>query len=272
MPKEMLPLVDKPIIQHIVEELVAAGIEDIVIVTGYHKRSIEDHFDQASTDLRSSLTASGKKKLLETVEQISNLANFAYIRQKGEHYGTGVPLMNAAHLIGDEPFLYTFADDFVDASPSRFKQLLAVHAKYGGSVLTCVLRDSDEDFKKFGYVGGDQIDNGVIDATSIVEKPGSRQASPSTSAAVSGYVLDPMVFKYLEAYKEGFTGEIEFRLTEVLQQMIQDGHHVYGCEIQNGIFYDTGDKLEYLKTVFDYALRRGDIGPELEEYLRNKLH
>lgn len=271
MPKEMLPLVDKPIIQHIVEELVASGIQDIVIVTGYHKRSIEDHFDQASTDLRSSLTDSGKKKLLETVERISNLANFAYIRQKGDFYGTGVPLMNAAHLIGEEPFLYTFADDFVDASPSRFRQLLAVHEKHGGSVLTCVIRDSDEDYNKFGYIGGDQIDNGVIDATAIIEKPGSRNASPSSSAAVSGYVLDPMVFKYLEAYKKSFKGEIEFRLTEVLQQMIQDGHHVYGCEIQNGTFYDTGDKLEYLKTVFDYALRRSDIGPELEEYLRNKL-
>src|SRR5438270_1972842 len=121
MPKEMLPLVDKPIIQHIVEELVSAGITDIVIVTGYHKRNIEDHFDQVSADLRANLEQGGKDELLEATERIANFANFAYIRQKGP-YGTGTPLMNAAHLIGDEPFIYTYADDFVAASPSRFQQ------------------------------------------------------------------------------------------------------------------------------------------------------
>lgn len=271
MPKEMLPLVDKPIIQHIVEELVDAGIEDIVIVTGYHKRSIEDHFDQASTDLRSSLSEGRKDELLNTVDKISNLANFAYIRQKGVYYGTGVPLLCSAHLIGNEPFIYTFADDFVDASPSRFRQLLDVHAKHGGSVLTCVPRNAPTDYSKFGYIGGDQIDNGVIDVTTIVEKPGTAKNSPSSNASVSGYVLDPVIFKYLTTYEKGFKGGMEFRIQEVLQQMIRDGHHIYGCEIQNGTFYDTGDKLEYLKTVFDFALSRSDIGPELADHLRKKL-
>jgi UTP--glucose-1-phosphate uridylyltransferase len=123
MPKEMLPLVDKPIIQHIVEELAEAGIEDIVIVTGYHKRSIEDHFDHISADLKANLTASNKTELLNETKKISELANFAYVRQKGP-YGTGTPVLNAAHLIGDEPFIYTYADDFVEAVPNRAQQLL----------------------------------------------------------------------------------------------------------------------------------------------------
>src|SRR5438046_1078413 len=122
MPKEMLPLVDKPIIQQIVEELCQAGITDIMIVTGYHKRTIEDHFDHMSADLKANLEQAGKKELLQATADISSLANFAYIRQKGP-YGTGTPLLSAAHLIGDEPFVYTFADDFVMATPSRFTQL-----------------------------------------------------------------------------------------------------------------------------------------------------
>src|SRR5580700_6328182 len=142
MPKEMLPLVDKPIIQQIVEELSGAGITDIIIVTGYHKRTLEDHFDRMSSDLRANLEAGGKTKLLETTAKIAELANFAYIRQKGP-YGTGTPLLNAAHLIGNEPFIYTFADDFVQASPSRFQQLLDVHDARGGSVLTSIRRDGD---------------------------------------------------------------------------------------------------------------------------------
>jgi len=271
MPKEMLPLVDQPIIQHIVEELVDAGITDIVIVTGYHKRSIEDHFDRASPELRHSLRKGKKDKVLAAIDKVAELANFAYIRQKGP-YGTGTPLLNAAHLINNEPFVYTFADDFVDASPSRFKQMLAVHAKYGGSVLTCVPRDAEEDYQKFGYIGGDQIDNGLIDVRTIVEKPGSRKAAPSSNASVSGYVLDPLILDYLQKQRETFSGEGEFKIQEAMQKMIEDGHHFYGCEIQNGTFYDTGNKLEYLKTVFDFALRRSDIGPELEEHLRNKLH
>lgn len=271
MPKEMLPLVDQPIIQHIVEELVRAGVTDIIIVTGYHKRSIEDHFDRASPELRHSLKRDNKQKILEAVDKVADQANFVYIRQKSDYYGTGIPLLNAAHLIGGEAFIYTFADDFVDASPSRFRQLLDVHEKHGGSILTCVPRDSDDDYRKFGYIGGDQIDNGVIDASSIVEKPGTRAASPSSNASVSGYVLDPVIFDYLEKYMQDFKGDTEFTLSEVLQHMIEDGHHVYGCEIQNGTYYDTGNKLEYLKTVFDFALRRSDIGPELEDYLRNKL-
>lgn len=271
MPKEMLPLVDKPIIQQIVEELAGAGITDIVIVTGYHKRTLEDHFDHISADLKGNLEQGGKQDLLEATAKISGLANFAYIRQKGP-YGTGTPLVNAAHLIGDEPFIYTFADDFVQAKPSRFAQMIKVYEEKGGSVITCVRRDGDEDYKRYGYVAGDEISAGLIDMTTIVEKPGSRANAPSDLASVSGYVFDPILIQYLqEQLKTYDPAKGEFMIQDSMQKMIKDGHHIYGCEIQNGQYYDTGNPLEYLKTVFTFAIERDDIGPALKTYMREKL-
>jgi UTP--glucose-1-phosphate uridylyltransferase len=271
MPKEMLPLVDKPIIQHIVEELSEAGITDIVIVTGYHKRTIEDHFDRMSTDLRANLEEGGKADLLEATAKISNLANFAYIRQKGP-YGTGTPIINAAHLIGNEPFVYTFADDFVDASPIRFQQMIDAQAKHGGSVITCVKRDGDADYKRYGYVAGNEVEPGLIDVSTVVEKPGSREQAPSSLASVSGYVFDPVILEYLQRQLETHdASKGEFMMQDAMQQMINDGHHIYGCDIKDGTYYDTGNPLEYLKTVFNFAMRRDDIGPALNDYLREKL-
>jgi UTP--glucose-1-phosphate uridylyltransferase len=270
MPKEMLPLVDKPIIQQIVEELVAAGITDIVIVTGYHKRTIEDHFDRISGDLQANLEQSNKTDLLNATKKISDMANFAYIRQKGP-YGTGTPLMDAAHLIGNEPFIYTFADDFIYAKPTRFGQLIDVHNQLGGSVIACVRRSGDEDFKRYGYVDGKEISEGVVDIDEVVEKPGSREQSPSDLASVSGYVFDPILIDYLREQLKTHTGEKEFMIQDSMQKMIHDGHHIYGCEVKNGEYYDTGNPLEYLKTVFNFALERQDIGPLLEDYLRQKL-
>jgi UTP--glucose-1-phosphate uridylyltransferase len=272
MPKEMLPLVDKPIIQQIVEELTSAGIEDIVIVTGYHKRSIEDHFDHTSMELRSNLKQGGKFELLEEVRKISQLANFAYIRQKGP-YGTGTPLLNAAHLIGDEPFIYTFADDFVQASPPRFSQLIEQYGQRGGSVLTCVRRDGDEDYKRYGYVAGQKTAPGLVAVETIVEKPGSRDQAPSDLASVSGYVLEPEVLNYLQKQLQARADDEtrEFQLQDALQAMINDGRQVFGLEVQGGTYYDTGNPLEYLKTVIDFGLERPDIGPALAEHLRKKL-
>src|SRR5690606_33104605 len=145
MPKEMLPLVDKPIIQYIVEELVEAGIEDIVIVTGYHKRSIEDHFDHMSADLRQNLKDGNKLELLEETKKISDLAKFAYVRQKGP-YGSATPLASVAHLIGDEPFIYTYADDLVPSEPNRFKQMIELYEELGGSILPCIEVKSDDEY------------------------------------------------------------------------------------------------------------------------------
>jgi UTP--glucose-1-phosphate uridylyltransferase len=270
MPKEMLPLIDKPIIQYIVEELCDAGITDIVIVTGYHKRTIEDHFDHTSADLRKNLEEAGKTKLLEATRRISNLANFAYIRQKGP-YGTGTPILNAAHLIGSEPFIYTFADDFVQATPTRFKQLIDAQAEHGGSVISCVRRDGDADYQRYGYVAGKEISPGLVDMTTIVEKPGSREKAPSDLASVSGYVFEPLLLEYLQKNLTDYKGEGEFMIQDAMQQMINDGHHIYACDIKNGTYYDTGNPLEYLKTVFNFAVQRDDIGPQLSDFLREKL-
>ena len=271
MPKEMLPLVDKPIIQHIVEELVEAGITDIVIVTGYHKRTIDDHFDRMSAELRANLEEAGKTKLLEATHHISYLANFAYLRQKGP-YGTGTPILNAAHLIGHEPFIYTFADDFIDAKPTRFQQLIDARAKHEGSVISCIRRDGEADYQRYGYVSGDEIAPGLVDIKTIVEKPGSRDQAPSDLASVSGYVFDPVILEYLQKQLAQYDGQNgEFMIQDSMQRMIDDGHHIYGCDVQDGVYYDTGNPLEYLKTVFDFALRRDDIGPQLREHLHKKL-
>lgn len=258
MPKEMLPLIDKPIIQYIVEELVDAGIEDIVIVTGYHKRSIEDHFDAISADLRDNLLQGGKDQILADVQKVSDLANFAYIRQKGP-YGNGTPILNAAHLIGDEPFIYTFADDFVVAKPkSRFKQMIEVYEQTGANVLTCIRVEKDEDFKRYGIVAGDQQDNGLLKMSTIVEKPGKENA-PSNLASVSGYIFNPELFDYLLAARDDIVEGEEFTQQPSMQRMMNDGHIFYGLEVQNGRYYDTGNKLEYLKTVVDFALDHEDL-------------
>lgn len=270
MPKEMLPLIDKPIVQHIVEELVAAGITDIVIVTGYHKRTIEDHFDHTSADLRDNLEKAGKTELLKATRKISDLANFSYIRQKGP-YGTGTPLLNAAHLLGNEPFVYTFADDFVQAKPTRFEQLINAQAEHGGSAIACVRRDDDADYGRYGYVAGKEISPGLVDMTTIIEKPGSREKAPSDLASVSGYVFEPLLLEYLQKDREKYDGKGEFMIQHAMQEMINDGHHIYGCDIKNGTYHDTGNPLEYLKTVFEFAMQRDDIGLQLTEFLRKKL-
>lgn len=268
MPKEMLPLVDKPIIQYIVEELVDAGIEDIIIVTGYHKRSIEDHFDDISGDLRANLKQGNKLKLLDEVKHISSLANFAYVRQKGP-YGSATPIMNVSHLIGDEPFIYTYADDLIPSQPNRFTQMIQLYEKYGASIVPCIEASQDADYDRYGIVAGDTVDDGVIKMHSLVEKPG-KDAAPSTLASVGGYLLTPDVFKYVEQAYATLPKDDEFYLTTyALQPMINDGQALYACKLQNSRYYDTGNKLEYLKTVVDFALEHDDIKDDFREYLRN---
>lgn len=267
MPKEMLPLIDKPIIQYIVEELVGAGIEDIVIVTGYHKRSIEDHFDQMSADLRMNLKQAGKDKLLDDTKKISNLANFAYIRQKGA-YGNATPVSNAAHLIGDEPFIYTYADDFFVAEPLRFKQMIEQYNQHGSSVVSCIKVEKDQDYKRYGIVAGEEIEPGIIKMSTIVEKPGKDNA-PSDLASVSGYLFTPDIFDYIEKSKTTLEEGKELQVQTAMQMMIDDGKQLLACEIKNSNFYDTGNKLEYLKTVVDFGLKSPEIGPAFAEYINS---
>ncbi len=268
MPKEMLPLVDKPVIQYVVEELVDAGITDIILVTGYHKRTIEDHFDTASKDLVENLKAGGEKKrhLLEEVENISKLANFVYVRQKGP-YGNGTPLINVRHLIGNEPFIYTWSDDFIVANPSRFKQMLEVYEKYESSVLASVRAKTDEDYSRYGFAGGEELGDGAMDVKTLIEKPGKDYA-PSDLATVSGFILTPDIFDYLDKVLENLQEGDEFYYNDALKLMLADGKRIIATEIKGGKYYDTGNKLEYLKTVVDLALNHPEISGDFKAFLK----
>lgn len=269
MPKEMLPLVDKPIIQRVVEELVDAGIEDIIIVSNYSKRTIEDHFDVPNAELTTVLTNGGKEKQLESLRRISDMANFVYVRQK-EPLGNAAPLMYAGHLIENEPFIYTWGDDFIDATPSRFRQMIDMYEKYNGSILSCVRLHHDADYDRYGVVAGQPVEEGVVAMETIVEKPG-KAAAPSDLASVSSYLFVPEFMQYVDRAVEQYDGNGELTIQQAMQMMIQDGHKYYGCEIAGGHFYDAGNKLEYMKTVVDFALRRKDIGEDFREYLRQKV-
>ena len=272
MPKEMLPLIDKPIIQYVVEELVEAGIRDIIIIGSANKRAIEDHFDTPNEELLANLRAGGAKKqpLIDIVQRLSEMANFVYIRQKGP-YGNATPLACASHLIRhDEPVIYTFADDFIAASPSRFRQMIEASQQLDGAILSCKKITDDSEFDRYGVINGQQIKDGVIKMTNIVEKPGKTNA-PSDLASVSSYLLPGDIFGYLEKAKEKFDDHGEFTIQPIMQEMIDDGFDFYGVEITNGTYYDTGDKLEYLKTVIDFGLRDPNFGDDLRAHLTSRL-
>ena len=271
MPKEMLPLIDKPIIQYVVESLVKAGIRDIILVTGSNKRSIEDHFDEPASDLLENLRAGGPKKqpFIEQIDAIASLANFVYVRQKGG-YGNAVPLLNVAHLIGDEPFIYTYADDIIEATPSHFEQMIARYQEFDGAILPCARATKDEDFERYGIVGGDELRDGVVRATSILEKPG-RAAAQSNLASIGGYLFTPEIFDYLERLRDSQEGQPEFQIQPIIKSMMDDGKPFFAYEIENAEYFDTGNKLEYLKTVVDFALRRDDLGPDFRKYLEERI-
>jgi UTP--glucose-1-phosphate uridylyltransferase len=269
MPKEMLPLIDKPIIQYVVEELVAAGIEDIIIVTGYSKRSIEDHFDNPSQDLVNNLLAGGpsKAQLLKDTESIANMANFVYVRQKGP-YGNGTPLLNVEHLIGSEPFIYTWSDDFIKSSPIRFKQMIEAYELYQAPIMSALKATNEQDYMRYGFVGGDQIAEGVIDVKSVSEKPGSSQNAPSDLATVSGCLLTPDVFDYLRLARDELPAGQELYYNDALLRMAKDNKRVVALQIQNAKYYDAGNKLEYLKTVVDFAIEHPELGADFKNYLK----
>lgn len=270
MPKEMMPLIDKPIIQYVVEELVEAGIKDIIIVGSSNKRAIEDHFDLPSEELLANLRAGGEKKkpYIDLVEKIANLANFVYVRQKGP-YGNATPLLSAAHLVGNEPFIYTWADDFFSPEANATKQMIDVYEKFGGGVFACKRAVDDKEYASYGFAAGSDIEDGLIKMDKIVEKPG-KDAAPSELASVSGYLLPGEILNYIEkgisTHQDG-----EFTFQPFVQQMIDDGHDFYAKEIEGANFYDTGNPLEYLKTTLDFGLAHPDFGNDLRDYLRKKL-
>lgn len=271
MPKEMLPLIDKPIIQYVVEELVDAGIKDIIIVGSSNKRAIEDHFDEPSEDLVANLIAGGEKKrhYLDAIRSLASMANFVYVRQKGP-YGNATPLLSAAHLISDgEVFIYKWADDFFTPEANSTKQLIEAYEEHGGGVFACKTAVRDEEYSQYGFAAGEAVDAHTLKMSSIIEKPGKDKA-PSNLASVSNYLLPAELIRYVE--KAAVThSKGEFTFQPMVQQMIENGRAFYAREIVDATFYDTGNPLEYLKTTFDFGLRHPDFGPELAEYLKKKL-
>lgn len=264
MPKEMLPVVDKPVIQYIVEEAVASGIEDIILVTGASKRAVEDHFDY-NLELQNWLQKQGKKEAKKEIEEIANMANFIYIRQKGP-YGNGTPILNAREIIGDEPFAVIWGDDmFVGDKKPRLKQLIEVYEKYTDPVLTA-LKVSKEDTKKYGILDAVNIDKNIFEVKSIVEKPGPEKA-PSTLASLGGYILTPDIFDILEKTKLGKDGELW--LVDAIFALSKK-RPIYACEV-TGNYYDVGSKFGWLKANIDLSLQRKDMNAPIKEYLKSIL-
>lgn len=261
MPKEMLPIVDKPVIQYVVEELVASGITDIIIVTGWHKRSIEDHFDYPF-ELIKTLEEQGKKKRLEEVKRVASLANFIYIRQKGP-YGNGTPVKCAQTVIGDEPFVVIWGDEFIYANPPRAKQCIEVYEKYGDPVISAV-RVPKDDVSRYGIVDAINVEDNVWEIKKLIEKPSSEEA-PSNLAAHGCYVLTPDIFPLLNDLSPGKDDEIW--LVDAIKGLMKS-RPVYACEVNDGKYYDTGNKLEYLKTVVEFALQHKDLNGEFRNYLK----
>jgi UTP--glucose-1-phosphate uridylyltransferase len=264
MPKEMLPIVNKPVIQYVVEEVVNSGIEDIVIVTGSNKRAIEDHFDSPSEDLTKNLLQGKKEHLLEEVRRISEMANFIYVRQKGP-YGNGTPVLAAEPVIEDEPFAVIWGDEFIYADPPRLKQMLDVYDKYPGIVISGVRIERKEDVKRYGIADIEKVEGDVYRILDIVEKPDPDQA-PSNLATHGAYILPPEIFKALKTINPSQGGEIW--LVDAINLLKKDGVPLYAVEIQNGKYYDTGNQLEYLKANIDFALKKEDFNGELKAYLK----
>ncbi|MDO8269637.1 MAG: UTP--glucose-1-phosphate uridylyltransferase [Candidatus Levybacteria bacterium] len=265
MPKEMLPVVDKPVIQYVVEEAVEAGIEDIVIVTGALKRAIEDHFDVLNQDLVKNLQDGGKEDLLEMTRKIANLANFIYVRQKGP-YGNGTPVLAAEPVIENEPFAVLWGDEFIYSKPARLAQMTAVYEKYGGIVISGVRIEKKEDLKRYGIADIEPVEGNVFKIKNIVEKPNPDEA-PSNIATHGAYILPPEIFPALKSLEPGKGGEIW--LVDAINKLRDDGVPVYGVEIENGKYYDTGSKLEYMKTVVEFALQHQGINTEFKAFLRD---
>lgn len=267
MPKEMLPIVDKPIIQIVVEELVDAGVIDIIIVTGIHKRAIEDHFDR-HPELEAVLERNGKLQLLNEIQRINSLANFIYIRQKGP-IGNAVAIENALSAIGEEPFLVFWGDDFIKADPSRARQLIAAYQKYRAPILGAIRTDKEEDTWKYGFAKGPEVEGGIIEVKELIEKPGPNKA-PSNLATVSGFLLTSQVAPYIKrAVRE--IQDREANYIDAISEMIKDGLKVYALELENAKYYDTGSKLGYVQAIIDLGMKHPEIGEDLKGYLRKSI-
>lgn len=263
MPKEMLPIVDKPTIEYIVEEAVASGIEDIIIVTGKGKRAIEDHFDVAH-ELERNLFEKGKMDLLERVQHPSKLADIHYIRQK-EPKGLGHAVWCARNFIGDEPFAVLLGDDIVQSDPPCLKQLITQYEETHSSIIG-VKRVPNEETHRYGIIDPAGQDGRRYQVNHFVEKPASGTA-PSNLAIIGRYILNPEIFRFLEQQKIGAGGEVQ--LTDAIQQLNQI-QRVFAYEFE-GKRYDVGEKMGFVQTTIDFALQREDLKDDVIAYLEKVL-
>ena len=262
-PKEMLPIVDKPTIQYLVEEAVASGIQEIIVITGSGKRSIEDHFDHAF-ELEAALQKKGKDELLKQVRELENMAKFVYVRQP-QPRGDGDAILRAKEVIGNEPFAVLFGDDIVDNEQKpALKQLIEQHEKTGCSVIA-LEKVPDEDVSSYGIIKPASSEGRLHEIESMVEKPAQKDA-PSNLGIIGKYVVTPEVLKALENASSGHS-DGEIRLIDGFIA-VQKSQKVYGYEIE-GQRFDAGNKLGMLMANIHYALKRDDLGPELKAYLKS---
>ena len=259
-PKEMLPIVDKPVIQYLVEEAVASGIEEIVIVTGQGKRSIEDHFDR-SFELEHTLKTRGKNTVLKEIKHLENLAKFIYVRQN-EPLGDGHAILCAKHVVGNEPFAVLFGDDVIDSEVPATKQLMNVFYEKKASVMA-LQEVPKEKVSNYGVIEPDDCEGRLCKIKGLVEKPQPNEA-PSNLAVVGKYICTPEIFDALEKVKPGKDGEI--RLIDGFD-ILKERQALYGYAFE-GKRYDTGDKLGFIKATIDFALKRPELETELLEYLQ----
>ncbi|MDQ3980622.1 MAG: UTP--glucose-1-phosphate uridylyltransferase GalU [Actinomycetota bacterium] len=258
-PKEMLPIVDKPAIQHVVEEVTRAGLRDILIITGRGKRAIEDHFDR-SFELEASLEASGKFDLLKQVQEIADMADIHYIRQ-GEARGLGHAVSVARQHVGDEPFVVVLGDDIMTESSTILPDMLGVYERYGRSVVA-LKEVSRSEISSYGCVKPEQVDEQLVRVLDIVEKPEPDKA-PSNLAVTGRYIFTPEIFDALEQVEPGAGGEIQ--LTDAMALLLKE-QTIYGYVFEDGR-YDVGDKLDYLRATVELAIDRPDLGPRFREFL-----
>ncbi len=259
-PKEMLPLVDKPLIQYVVEEAVASGIESVIIVTGRGKASIEDHFD-VSFELEKLLEERGKREELKAMRAISEIARVSYVRQQ-EALGLGHAVLQARDLVGAEPFAVMLSDDIIDSETPALRQLLDVYEKYDAPVVA-VFEVAGEAISRFGVIDGEEVEPGVYKIKDMVEKPPQDEA-PSNLAIIGRYVLTPDIFDAIENTTPGAIGEIQ--ITDAMRSLLKQ-RPFYAVRFQ-GKRYDAGDKLGFLIATVEFALKHEDLAPEFREYLQ----
>lgn len=260
-PKEMLTIVDKPVIQYLVEEAVASGIKEIIFVTGRGKRAIEDHFDY-SAELEDFLNSRGKHDLAKTIHEISSLARFTYVRQ-GEPKGPGHALLQISHLIGhDEPIAVLYGDDVIDAKVPCLKQLIAVYEKFNSPVLA-LQKVPKKEISRYGVIGGKEIASRTYQINEVIEKPAAGKA-PSNLAIIGKYIYTPELFQMLDQMKPGPGGELF--PTDVFDLYVKKGGKMYGYEYE-GVRYDCGDKLGFLEAIVQSGLKHPEVGKSFRSYL-----